>query len=113
MATRPPRRYPNAKIGQTYTPKPVDTSSVVLPHFLLKLRERLARNVHENWAQARIAQGWRYGQTRDDDAKTHPCLVPYSRLSNSEKKYDRITAIETLKTIIALGYKIREKADGA
>ena len=39
-------------------------------------------------------------------AKTNPCLIPYKDLSESEKEYDRQTAVETLKVILFLGYRI-------
>lgn len=92
-----------------YKPKPIDTSSVRLPDELLGLTEKIAENVHDIWAQGRIADGWTYGEKRDDSKKTTPCLVPYSELSESEKEYDRNTAIETLKLIVALGYKIDKR----
>lgn len=91
-----------------YTPKPVDTSNISLPADLISLTEQIAENVHEVWAQGRIAQGWTYGEKRDDENKKTPCLVPYSELSEIEKEYDRNTAIETIKLIIALGYKIEK-----
>lgn len=92
-----------------YKPNPIDTSKIELPEELLELTEKIAENVHENWSVARIAAGWTYGETRNDEKKTTPCLVPYSELSDSEKEYDRVSAIETLKTIVALGYKIEKK----
>jgi len=92
-----------------YTPKPVDTSNISLPEELCALTERIAENVHDNWAVGRIAQGWTYGESRDDVKKTTPCLVPYDELSEEEKEYDRKTALETLKLIIALGYKIEKE----
>ena len=92
-----------------YTPKPVDTSNVALSEELLRLTERIAENVHDNWAAARISQGWTYGEKRDDEKKTTPCLVPYDELSEEEKEYDRSTALETLKLIVALGYSITKE----
>ena len=89
-----------------YKPNPIDTSKIELPEDLLELTERIAEYVHENWSVGRIADGWTYGETRDDDKKTTPCLVPYSELSDSEKEFDRVTALQTLKLIVALGYKI-------
>ena len=89
-----------------YKPKPVDTGNIELPKELLELTEKIAENVHENWSVGRISEGWTYGEQRDDEKKTTPCLVPYSELSESEKEYDRNTAIQTLKLIVALGYKI-------
>lgn len=92
----------------TYTPNPINTDDVELDGVLLELTEKLAENVHEMWALGRINDGWRYGEKRDDAAKTHPCLVPYSQLPDSEKEYDRNTAMSTLKLIVKLGYKIEK-----
>lgn len=91
-----------------YNPEPIDTSKVSLPKELFELTEKIAENVHENWSVGRIADGWVYGETRDDMKKTTPCLVPYSELTEDEKAYDRNTALETLKLIILLGYKIEK-----
>jgi hypothetical protein len=90
----------------TYEPHPIDTSGITLPDDLLRLTEELARNTHDHWAIQRLGEGWSWGPARDDAAKRHPDLVPYAELSESEKQYDRITAMETLKAIIALGYRI-------
>lgn len=92
-----------------YQPKPIDTSDVEIPDGLGELIELLAHNVHENWALGRINEGWTHGLLRDDVLKQHPCLVDYSELPESEKEYDRNTAMETLKTIIKLGYGIQRK----
>ena len=90
----------------SYTPNPLDTTGVELPAELLQLAETMARNVHEVWARTRIEQGWTYGLTRNDQLKQHPCLVPYEELPESEKEYDRRTALETLRTLSALGWKL-------
>ena len=93
-----------------YTPKPIDTSEVGLSEELLQLAELMAENVHEVWAQTRLKQGWTYGPERNDALKHHPCLVDYDALPDSEKAYDRNTAMETLKTILKLGWRV-EKND--
>jgi hypothetical protein len=90
----------------TYQPRPIETSEVALSDDLLELTERLAENAHDHWAKRRLADGWSWGAARDDAAKKHPCLVPYDQLPESEKEYDRDSAIETLRAIIALGYRI-------
>ncbi len=89
-----------------YAPKPVDVSNIELPKPVLELTERLAEDVHEIWARQRLADGWSYGPRRDDRLKQHPNLVPYAKLTEAEKQYDRATALGTLKTILALGYRI-------
>jgi hypothetical protein len=92
-----------------YTPQPIDTKNVTLPADLVELTERLAENAHDVWALQRIAQGWTWGAERDDKAKTHPDLVPYAKLTDAEKEFDRKTAMGTLKAIIALGYSIARR----
>lgn len=90
-----------------YQPSPLDTDGVILPQSLLELTEKLAENVHENWAKARLADGWIYGEIRDDAKKTTPCLVPYDELPEEEREYDRRTALETIRQILKLGYTIQ------
>ena len=93
----------------TYEPKPISTAGIELDNALHGLAERLAENNHDHWAQQRIEQGWTYGPERDDQKKTHPDLLPYDQLSETEKGYDRTSVIETLKAIIAAGYQIRRR----
>lgn len=89
-----------------YEPEPIDTSRVTLGVEIQELTELLARNAHDVWARQRLADGWCYGPRREDAKKEHPCLVPYEDLPESEKQYDRSAAMETLKAILALGYRI-------
>ena len=94
---------------KTYNPKPINTEGIELPEDLIELREKIAENVHDIWAKQRIEQGWSCGEVRNDELKQHPCLVPYDELPESEKEYDRNTAMETLKLIIKLNWKIEKK----
>lgn len=94
-----------------YTPKPIDTGDVSLPPELLQLSEKIAENVHDVWAVSRMAEGWQYGEKKDAEKMTTPLLVPYADLPDSEKEYDRKTAMETLKLVIKMGYTI-SKNDG-
>ena len=89
-----------------WRPRPAETSGVAVPDEIAALTESLARNTHENWAAQRIADGWRWGPARDDARKEHPGLVPYEELPEEEKAYDRRTALETVRLILALGYRI-------
>ncbi len=91
-----------------YQPKPIDTTLIVVPDELSDLTEKLAENIHDIWALQRIQDGWTYGEKRDDDKKKHPDLIPYNELPESEKEYDRKSAIETIKAIMASGYYFRK-----
>lgn len=92
--------------AENYMPKVIDVSGVELPSELIELTEKLAKNTHEVWAKTRLEQGWKWGEMRDDTRKLHPCLIPYEALSEDEKTFDRNTALETLRLILALGFKI-------
>ena len=87
----------------TYLPRPIDSSAVSLSADLDALTEKLAENAHDLWARERIAQGWTWGEQRDDTAKKHPCLVSYAKLPDAEKKFDRETAMGTVKAMLAMG----------
>lgn len=91
-----------------YTPTPINTDNVKLSKDLLELTEAIAANVHDVWAAGRIAEGWTLGPEKDAEKKTTPLLIPYDELPESEKEYDRNTALETLKLIIKLGYRIEK-----
>ncbi|XP_067007679.2 ryanodine receptor [Anabrus simplex] len=89
-----------------FVPTPVDTSMVTLPGYIESIRDRLAENIHEMWAMNKIEAGWVFGERRDDVRKVHPCLVQFEKLPPAEKRYDSQLAVQTLKTILALGYYI-------
>uniref|UniRef100_A0A4W3IZU4 Ryanodine receptor 2 n=1 Tax=Callorhinchus milii TaxID=7868 RepID=A0A4W3IZU4_CALMI len=86
-----------------FTPMPVDTSQVVLPPHLERIREKLAENIHELWVMNKIELGWTYGPLREDNKRQHPCLVEFSKLPEQERNYNLQMSLETLKTLLALG----------
>lgn len=102
-----------AASAATYKPAPYDTDSIVLPDSLLALTETIARNTHEVWASKRMAEGWRYGERRDDAKRLHPNLVPYELLSEEDKEYDRATAMNAIRLMVSLGYAIVAPDAGA
>ena len=46
--------------------------------------------LHDKWCEFKTADGWTYGEQKDPVAKTHPCLVPYDDLPESQKSKDRV-----------------------
>lgn len=45
---------------------------------------------HDSWLKVKEADGWVYGETKDPEAKTHPCMVPYERLPVNQQKKDAL-----------------------
>ena len=95
--------------SETYVPHLIDLSDVELSDELIELREAIAEHAHDVWAAERQSQGWTYGPQRNDDLKQTPCMVPYSKLPDSEKTFDRDMAMNTIKLLKKLGYDIVKK----
>lgn len=47
---------------------------------------------HGWWMEQKLRDGWRYGATKDPEAKTHPCLLPYDELPVEQKRKDALFA---------------------
>lgn len=52
--------------------------------------EAAAALSHQNWMQQKLDDGWVYGEEKDAEAKTHPCLVPFDQLPEEQKLKDVI-----------------------
>lgn len=51
--------------------------------------EYLAEMEHVRWMDVMKRQGFTFGATKDEERKTHPCMVQYSELNEPEKEKDR------------------------
>lgn len=45
---------------------------------------------HESWMAQKVADGWVFGELKDPEAKTHPCIVPFSELPPAQQAKDFI-----------------------
>ena len=45
---------------------------------------------HNAWSADKVADGWVYGEVKDAEKKTHPCLVPFDQLPEFQQKKDRL-----------------------
>lgn len=45
---------------------------------------------HNAWSKDKLADGWVYGEEKDAEAKTHPCLVPFNELPEFQQKKDAL-----------------------
>lgn len=43
---------------------------------------------HESWMQQKLAEGWQYGEEKNEEAKTHPCILPYAELPQEQQSKD-------------------------
>lgn len=70
-----------------YTPNPMQTNDITLSDDLVALTELIAANVHDVWAAGRIKEGWTYGEVKDTEKKTTPCLVPYDERNRLKRNH--------------------------
>jgi hypothetical protein len=45
---------------------------------------------HESWLAHKTAEGWTYGEVKDEAAKTHPCFRPFEELAPEQQAKDHI-----------------------
>ncbi len=43
---------------------------------------------HDGWLEAKLREGWKYGEWESEEMKTHPLLLPMSALPEVEKVKD-------------------------
>ena len=57
---------------------------------------------HESWLKQKLDDGWVYGETKDAEAKQHPCCVPFAELSAEQKAKDYIfrAAVHAAKALV-------------
>jgi hypothetical protein len=45
---------------------------------------------HISWMYAKLEAGWVYGETKDPDKKTHPCIRPFKELPKEQQMKDHL-----------------------
>lgn len=70
---------------------------------LMKIAESQARASHEGWMAGKMAKGYVYGETTNDDPKsgplTNPLLVPYDELSEEAKQSNIANAVAVIRIL--------------
>lgn len=65
-------------------------SAVKGVEYLLSCPDALPSAQHDAWLADKRAAGWVYGPVKDEQAKTHPCCVPYEKLPRAQQKKDAL-----------------------
>lgn len=45
---------------------------------------------HNAWMADKVKEGWVYGEVKNEDLKTHPCIVPFEQLPEFQQKKDKL-----------------------
>lgn len=62
---------------------------------------RHPQDSHVSWMTQKEADGWVYGETKDPEAKTHPCMVDFHDLPIEQQRKDHLF-FGVVKALIAL-----------
>ncbi len=65
-------------------------SAIVGVCFHLSSPDASASASHDSWMAQKVDDGWVYGEVKDPEKKTHPCIVPFSRLPVEQQMKDFI-----------------------
>lgn len=58
--------------------------------YVIKHPSTTAEEMHDIWMQYKTATGWTYGEVKDAENKTHPCMIPYWELPKEEQVKDKL-----------------------
>jgi TrkA-N domain/RyR domain len=71
--------------------------------------ELLSKEEHVRWMDDKLANGWRYGEKRNDALKIHDQIKPWEELDEENRQWDR-DAVGQLPAIIELaGFKVERR----
>jgi len=45
---------------------------------------------HNSWMKEKVDTGWVYGEEKDEEKKTHPCIVPFEELPLFQQQKDAL-----------------------
>jgi len=58
--------------------------------FFLAFTNASPEQLHENWVRDKEKSGWKYGPKKNARLKTHPCILPYDKLSDDDRRKDKL-----------------------
>lgn len=69
--------------------------------------EFLAREEHARWLEERDRSGWTYGPVKNEEKKQSPFMVPWEKLSEEIREYDRDPVREMIGLLESAGLAVR------
>lgn len=97
-----------AAILKDYSHKPWhETPQIIKDSAIAGVRVRLQsaetpEQMHENWFKYKRQEGWVYGPVKNLEKKTHPCMLPFNELPETEQIKDRLfsSIVQALSVLV-------------
>ncbi|MFE9742909.1 RyR domain-containing protein [Streptomyces sp. NPDC006477] len=96
-------------IAQEWTATLLESRETTIQGVRSVLAGKSAEECHEEWVESYRLYGWRYGETKDEFQKTHPCMVPYNQLPDFVRMKNSIFA--GIVKAMAEGNEITDEAE--
>ena len=58
-------------------------------------------DLHGEWLAVKESEGWIYGDVKDAEKKTHPCMIPYEDLPVEQRTKDALFGL-TVRGVLGL-----------
>lgn len=65
---------------------------------------------HNSWMKEKVDAGWVYGEVKDAEAKTHPCIVPFDQLPLFQQAKDALFCSIVDSFIVTIGTELIKEA---
>lgn len=69
-------------------PKHIQDSAIAGVVFAVQNPEAGPGDQHDAWMQHKEADGWRWGPTKNESTKEHPCMVAFDQLPQAQQSKD-------------------------
>ena len=56
---------------------------------------------HDSWLKEKVEAGWIYGEVKNAESKTHPCIVPFDQLPLEQQIKDKLFR-QTVRSLLPL-----------
>ncbi len=80
----------NSQLPWGEAPKWQVDSAIDGVNFHIKNPEATDSASHDNWVKGKIADGWKFGLTKDETKLEHPCMVPFNELPEEQQVKDTL-----------------------
>ena len=98
-----------SQVAWADAPQNIKQSAVDGVVFKLMNPEATSKDMHDNWCLFKKQDGWVFGEEKDAEKKTHPCLVEYEQLPQFQRAKDAI--FSTIVTQMSKGVLNEQNTD--
>ncbi len=95
----------SSQVGWDDAPKWQQDSAIAGAQFVLDNPGAGDSASHDSWLAEKKRDGWVHGDTKDPEAKTHPCIVPYDELPAEQRAKDALFRATVVGVAAHYGWK--------